>query len=150
MCRYFSARNIFSLGVDEMADTANYWLAEHREAGPDQGFTLYLGCKKTVVGALLRNTHDAEYRDRGTKKFQLLGSANEDGPWQKLLEENLEDSRNQSLPPVLQFMFDQPAEVSFIKFDVLEYWGEGGGLQYIEINSSTGKKKSMQHFNLEP
>ena len=31
---------------------------------------------------------------------------------------------------LLNFTFDQPAEVQFLKFDLVSFWGTGGGLQY--------------------
>ena len=112
----------------------SFWLAEDLRAGPGQGFTLYLGCNKTVEGVMLRNTHGAKWRDSGTNRFKILGSLNEDGPWQELLEESLEDSRHQDPPPVEQFVFSQPSVVSFIKFELLDYWDTGGGLQYFSVN----------------
>lgn len=140
-CTTFAVSNTFSLDVDKQASwtQANYWLAEERKAGSDQGFILYLGCNKTVVGVMLRNTHDAERRNSGTKRFQVLGSLSEDGPWKELLEESLEDSRQQDPPPVQQFLFANSAVVSFIKFIMLDYWGEGGGLQYFAVNATTGQ-----------
>ena len=90
-----------------------------------------LGCSTTVWGVSLRNTHNSYARDRSTKKFRVLGSATDNGPWEELLVADLEDSRLQNPPPVQQLMFANPAVMSFIKFELLEYWGnEGGGLQY--------------------
>ena len=53
----------------------------------------------------MKNTHNRQYRDRSTKKFRLLGSpTSAEGPWQTLLEANLEDSRQQRPPPIKQLM----------------------------------------------
>ena len=146
-CATFPASNIFSLGNDTYDNIgawtpgkANYWLAEQGKSGKDQGFTLYLGCNKTVVGIMLKNTRDAEDNDGGTKRFRILGSFYEDGPWHELLKESLEDSRQQEPPPVQQFMIANPVVVSFVKFELLEYWGYIGGLQYFAVNSSTGQR----------
>ena len=92
-----------------------------------------LECQKTVVGVNLRNTHNAAHRDRSTKKFRILGSANKNGPWQELLLANLEDSRLQDPPPFQQLMLTYSAVVSFVKFELLEYYGNGGGLQFFEV-----------------
>ena len=33
--------------------------------------------------------------------------------------------------PVLNFTFEQPVEIHYIKFDLISFWGvHGGGLQY--------------------
>ena len=115
---------------------ANAWLTEQDMTGPDQGFILFLGCSKTVVGIMLKNTPET-FRC-GTKKFRILGSVSEDGPWQELLEGSLKENREQP-SPVQQFMFAKPSVASFIKFELLEYWGTCGGLQYFAVNSSTGQ-----------
>ena len=42
---------------------------------------------------------------------------------------------------LLNFTFDQPAEVQFLKFDLFSCWGTGGGLQYFpphQWQQSTG------------
>ena len=138
VCQRFKAANIFTLETDVWngASDSNYWLAETGKAGEDQGFVIDLGCTKMVSGVNLRNTHNAQHRDRSTKRFRLLGSLNNNGPWQELLNENLEDSRQQNPPPVQQLMFCTPAMIQFIKFELLEFWapgngGNGGGLQYL-------------------
>ena len=109
---------------------ANYWLTENQKTGERQGFVLNLGCKKTVVGVNLVNTHNAGHRDRSTKKFRILGSDAKEGPWEELLVADLEDSRRQSPPPLQQLRLTKSADVSFIKFELLKYYGHGGGLQY--------------------
>ena len=135
-CRFFLASNLLSLDVDRRdtgGSTANvqtnYWLAE-QESVEDQGFVMSLGRSSTVWGVTLRNTHNSWYHDWSTKKFRVLGGATASGPWEELHVADLEDSRRQIPPPVQQIMFANPAVVSFIKFELLEYWGYGGGLQY--------------------
>ena len=142
-CDIFLASNILSLDVDKWDGMltngipdhpGNYWLAENNLSGPDQGFTMFLGCAKTIVGLTLRNTHNSLAQNCSTKKFRILGSATNNGPWQELLVANLEDSRQQNPPPVQQLMFANSAVVSFIKFELLEYHGShGGGLQYFAV-----------------
>ena len=133
----FLANNIFSLEDDGVQDgSANFWLTEDKRAGPDQGFLLDLGCPKTIVGIRLKNTKNREqFRNRGTKRFRLLGSANDstDGSWEVILEQNLEDSREQTPPPTLELMFQDSLVVRYIKFEMLEFWGNGGGLQYFAV-----------------
>ena len=134
-CSTFAAKHIQS-DEEEKRDGkkfANYWLSEDKKKGEGQGFVMNLGRSKTVRGVYLKNTHNAKYRDRSTKKFRILGSDTEDGPWQELLVADLEDSRQQKPPPLQHLMFENSAAVSFIKFELLEYYGTGGGLQYLAV-----------------
>jgi len=135
-CIIFLATNILSLDVDRWNDiggeksaAANYWLSEDRTV-EDQGFVMSLGNSSTVWGVSLRNTHNSGIRDRSTKKFKVLGGATASGPWEELHVADLVDSRRQNPPPEKQIRFANPAVVSFIKFELLEYYGNGGGLQY--------------------
>ena len=131
LCGVFPASNILSLNVDKWRHrSSNYWVAEDRKAG----FIMFLGCRKAVRGVSLRNTQNAEHQDRSTRKFRLLGSSTQNGPWHELLVANLEDSRQQKPPPVQKLMFAKSSVVSFIKVELLEYYGPiGGGLQYFAI-----------------
>ena len=65
-------------------------------------------------------------------------SLSETGPWQQVLEEALEDSRNQNDPlPLMTFEFNS-VTARYVKFKILEWWGTvGGGLQYFKIKKST-------------
>ena len=136
-CSQFPAINILSMDDDDNwksdVHTANYWLAEERKVGEEQGFIVDLGCSKTVSGVSLKNIHNAHQRDRSTKKFRLRGSATANGPWTELLVANLDDSRQQNPPPLQQLMFANSTVVSFIKFELLEIYGIGGGLQYLAV-----------------
>ena len=132
----FPASNMLTL--DGPATTR--WLAENNKAGPDQGFTLDLGCPKYAVAVRLENTQNGDYRDRGTKKFRLLGSnKTSDGSWQTLLEANLEDSRRVKKLLVKELPFDSPLVVRFVKFELIEFWGHGGGLQYFAVQTEDKK-----------
>ena len=142
-CGTFLATNLLSKEVDRWSgksgEPANYWLTENGKTGREQGFIMYLGCSKTVRGVSIRNTHNARHHDRSTKKFRILGSDTKYGPWQELLVANVADSRRQNPPPLQQLMFANSAVVSFIKFELLDYWGpkdqkyKGGGLQYFGV-----------------
>ena len=136
-CSQFPATNILSMDDDDNwksdVHTANYWLAENGKVGEEQGFIMNLGCSKTVSSVSLKNTHNGRHRDRSTKKFRILGSTTNNGPWQELLVANLEDSRQQDPPPLQQLMFANSAVVSFIKFELLEFYGVSGGLQYFAV-----------------
>ena len=133
----FPASNILTLDVDDewsghRTNPANYWLTESGKTGEEQGFILYLGCSKTVRGVSLKNTHNAGHGVRSTKKFRILGSATNSGPWQELLVADLDFEA--SSPLLQRLIFANSAVVSFIKFELLEYHGSsGGGLLYFAI-----------------
>ena len=123
-----SATNLLSLGSD--LEEQSYWLAKAGRV-KGQGFTMTIGeCKKGVPGVALKNTHNGKYRNWATKRFRISGALEDDGPWQPLLEQYLEDSRKQRPPPIQQFFFQEATELHFLKFELLDYWGQGGGLQY--------------------
>ena len=134
-CTLYPATNVLALeGTGQRYD---FWLSENFKKGTDQRFVVSLGCSKTVKGVTLRNTNNGGVGDRSTKHFRILGSNNENGPWEELLHEHLEDSRQQAPPPLQQFMFAKSASAEFIQFQLLDYWGVGGGLQHLCIMSPT-------------
>ena len=142
-CRVFWANNILTLDTDswsnDFADSATFWLAEPKKAGKEQGFIMDLGCVTAVEGVSFRNTHNRQFRDRSTRKFKLLGSSEQNGPWSELLLAHLVDSRNQDVPPVETRTFVSSTVVRYIKFELLAFWGNGGGLQYFKV--ITGRPK---------
>ena len=108
----------------------NYWLTPDREGGE---FVLDLGCEKYINLVELINTHNADYRDRSTKRFQVFVSKKENGPWEKVLEKTLEDSTSDNHPYSVQhFQFSRKLAL-YIKFKVLSYYGKGGGLSHFTV-----------------
>ena len=145
----FSVDNIVSLEDDRKdSSSSNFWLTQNNQAGPHQGFLMDLGCQKAIVGIRLKNTHNAHNHNRGTKRFRLLGSADDsaDGSWETILEENLEDSSDQTPPPTLELIFQDVAVVRFVKFEMLEFWGEGGGLQHFAVILGNDPSGVRFHF----
>ena len=110
----------------------NFWLAPNKKAGPRQGFTLDIGCLKKVSGIQLKNTRNRMYKNRGTKRFRLLASKSVSGPWKAILQKTLEDSRKKK-PCLLTIQLVHPQIFRFVKFELLEYWGKGGGLQHFSL-----------------
>ena len=110
----------------------NYWLAPHKQDSAE--FVLDLGCEKTVNLVELVNTHSGQYRDRGMKEFKVFLSNSSEGPWEEVVHQTLEDSRQQEDPlPVQTFSFSERT-VKFVKFNQISYYGKGGGLQYFAVN----------------
>ena len=56
------------------------------------------------------------------------------GPWEKILQETLEDSRSQADPlPAQEFLLESSKAGRYVKFKMLSWHGSGGGLQYFEM-----------------
>ena len=66
---------------------------------------------------------------------------NESGPWEKLVHHHLDDASNSNGPvPLLNFTFEKPVLIEYLKFDLISYWGDkGGGLQYFAPILATSK-----------
>ena len=52
---------------------------------------------------------------------------------------SLPDSRKQNPVPSLKFAFPK-ISVRFVRFEILDFWGNGGGLQFFEVLSGKLKK----------
>lgn len=131
----FSATKLLTNGRVELHQE-NYWLAPQQSAAE---FVLDLGCNKIVNMVELVNTHNGNHRDRSSKEFKVSISHYPAGPWSSVVYESLEDSRDQEDPlPVLTFPFSTDTEVTarFVKFNLISWYGEGGGLQYFGVKKS--------------
>ena len=92
-------------------------------------------CTRGISGFEIKNTVHSDWQTRG---FRVSGSLNESGPWQPLVEDELDGSSN-----LVNFTFDKPVGLQFLKFDLLSYSKRGGGLQYFEpISTIPGKESS--------
>ena len=128
----YPASNVLILGeTDGWANgKTNYWAAELRKT-TGQGFTLKLdNCARLIASFQIKNLGKGVYGVFATKNFKITGSMNEIGPWKTLVEDQLVDTRNKAAS-LLNFTFEEPTEVQFLKFDLVSYWGtDDGGLQY--------------------
>ena len=90
-------------------------------------------CERIIAGFLLKNKGNGDNRRWLSKEFRVSGSVSDSGPWQKLVETELADTRHKPAA-LLNFTFDQPVRTQFLKFDLISYWelgsNYGGGLQY--------------------
>ena len=117
----------------------NFWLAEPGET-TGQGFTVKVdSCPRMIVGVQIKNkgkqsnycnNHGHCPDDRATRGFKVSGAKNETGPFELLLEEELVDTTGNKAASLLDFTFDKAVEVQYLRFDLVSYWGAGGGLQY--------------------
>ena len=128
----FAVTKLLTNGPTEIQNE-NYWLAPQQSTAE---FVLDLGCNKIVNMVELVNTHNGEHRDRSSKEFQVSISHYSAGPWSTVMYEILEDSRDQADPlPVLTFPLSTHTEVTarFVKFNLISWYGYGGGLQYFHL-----------------
>ena len=135
----FQAKNVLVDSEEDIMDAQgnyNYWLAESRKKD-GQGFTIKEdNCPRTIAGCYIRNTGRGA-PGTSTKDFTVSGSLNKDGPWVILAEDHL--AYAESKPATLrELKFDEAVEVQFLKFDLVSYWGNGGGLQYFAAILTTG------------
>ena len=125
-------QNVLSLKNDSKIFSIkkkNYWLAENGREG--QGFTMKVSsCRKAIAGVLIKNTRHGHVRNRVTKSFRVTGQVQATGPWEVLVENGQLENELHKEPEVIPFYFSQPVAVKYLRFELLDYWGEGGGLQY--------------------
>ena len=126
---------------DERGDGLyNFWLAQFRKT-TGQGFTVKVdSCPRMIVGVQIKNKGKQSNNcnlsygqcpdDRATRGFKVSGAKNETGPFELLLEEELVDTTGNKAASLLDFTFDKAVEVQYLRFDLVSYWGAGGGLQY--------------------
>ena len=121
------ASSVLILGQRENWDKGayNYWLAE-REKTEGQGFTLKLdNCTRMITGCRIMNKGVGNNGGYATRGFKILGSKNENGPWEILLEHEL---------PYTEYLqtlyFEEPVELQFLKFELVSYWKSWGGIRY--------------------
>ena len=124
-------------------DKWNFWLAEQGKT-IGQGFTLKVdSCKRWIAGCKIKNKGKGQKPDWSSKGFRVSGSKNENGPWEILVEDELDDNRGKIPASLLDFTFKKPVEIQFLKFDLVSYWDQGGGLQYFAAIPVTSKKQKV-------
>ena len=105
----------------------NFW--KTKEDSREGMLILDLGCAQEVNTIQLVNTHNGQNRDRSTKEFRVSFSYDSDD-FEELIHTNLEDSREEEDPLPIQEFYFQPVPASRIKVEILDFYGNGGGLQY--------------------
>ena len=140
---HWPAESVLILGEEDglLTDNdvlRNFWLAEQGKT-TGQGIILRIDyCKRLIAGFQIKNLGIAENRGFLTDQFQIFGATNENGPWKMLADYHLADTRGKPAP-LLNFTFAEPVEIQFIKFELVSYWGIGGGLQYFAAIPATSK-----------
>lgn len=120
---YFDARfqvaNIFE--SNETQPEGSYWLGPSSSQG---SFILDFGCQKQRSILEVVNVHNGL---RATKKFRVFSSSSYMGPWTELVDEEM--AKSDSLQT---FSFTSTSD-QFYKFEILDWYGNGGGLQYFDV-----------------
>src|SRR4029079_6565674 len=107
------------------ASGLNFWLG--REGVPQEHFTVDLGSVKHIEEVLLRNTHNAEFADRGTMDFRILVGNSVDASNQivnpvQILSSRLGNKAGQSqiVPDVFTTANGlTPTEARYVRFEAL-------------------------------
>ena len=141
----YPASSVLILGEEDGtldSGKENYWLAENYKT-TGQGFALKLDiCKRSIAGIQLKNIGGHRRTYRATKEYNVSGSLRKDGPWKLLVQGQLNDTRDKHAP-LVNFTFEEPAEIQFLRFELVSYWGySGGGLQYFAAIPATTKFSS--------
>ena len=134
----FPALNVLNDG-DESEDTM--WLSPYDAVMDESYFVLDLGCEQLFKGIRVRNTRNREANSRGTQKFSVYIRKTENGPWTKVLTEELQDARNVKDVPLEEFLFESKVIARHIKFVSESHYGNGGGIQYLELVKCLPLKK---------
>ena len=140
------ASSVLVLGEEDawVNDKYNYWLADEKNT-THQGFIVKLDtCARMIAGFQIKNKGKGSHNIRATKEFRLLGSMNENGPWKILEEDELIDTTGGKPASLLNYTFDEPVEIQFLKFEMVSYWGQwGGGLQYLAAVLAKSKQQKF-------
>lgn len=107
----------------------NYWLLPSNKSGHIE---FDFGCTKKLNTIELVNTRSGSARNRGTKVFTVEVRSSVDEPWQTLMNKTkLRDLRNHWDPLPLEIHHFKSASTRFVRFNVIDFYGKGGGLQYL-------------------
>ena len=108
----------------------NFWLAEPGKTR-GEGFTIIVDrCARPVQGFQIKNKGKGTDTGFATKGFLVSGSFEKHGPWKTLIQDELIDTTGGRSADLLNFTMDKPVKIKFLKFELVSFWGEGGGLQY--------------------
>merc|ERR1712192_276376 len=97
----YPASSVLILGEEDAwmhgSGKHNYWLAEHKKT-TGQGFTIKLdSCSRLIAGCQIKNEGKGSSGLRGTRKFRVSGSLEENGPWETLVEDELVDTTRERI-----------------------------------------------------
>ena len=102
--------------------------------------------KSWFSGFQIKNIGKGRQTHRATREFKVSSSKNVNGPWQTLVQDKLSNTTGGNAASLLNFTFDHPVELQYLRFDLVSYWGFlGGGLQYFAPIPATSKQHLSVH-----
>ena len=115
----FQVANVFQR--NDTQPEGSYWLGPSSSQG---SFIIDFGCEKQRSILEVVNVHNGE---RATKKFKLFSSSSYMGPWAELVDQEMAQIDS------LQTFSFQATTDQFYKFEIQDWYGNGGGLQYLDV-----------------
>ena len=123
-----------NLGVDDaqvhnvLDNDETEWLAEEGRT-EEQGFVLRTrGCERKITGVRIQNAAPPH----ASKKVKISRSLGYKQPWNKLVEEELDENVG-----IATFHFDQFLFARLIKFELLNSYTGRGGLRLVSLTTGT-------------
>ena len=120
----------------------NVWFGEKEKSG--QYIIFDLGCPKKIRKITIQNHFNVQsgffQNIWGVKKFRVERSNGNldynNAAWEIILEETLEDDSSKQANcdvPRIGFVLPKFYKTRFLRFYVLQHFGDGAGLQYLKI-----------------
>lgn len=97
------------------------WVLPFKTPG---SFDLDLRSVQLLGGVRLRNTHNANYGDYGTRDFVISVTNETAGPWLPVVTASLADVLGLSVIPFQTFAID-PVAARFVRFEVHSWYRNG-------------------------
>ena len=125
------------INVDQirLVNTHNRWGKDRQQNNSSRSFSVSCFLNyKTLTVAFLASYNTSLWSLCQLILCRLYTSPTGSEPWTKILEKELEDSRQTLDPLPLQLIPVQKTIASqFLKFELVSWWGMGGGLQYFDV-----------------
>jgi hypothetical protein len=118
----FHASNILWSDNPTDANEDALWVLPFKTPG---SFDLDLRSVQLLSGVRLRNTHNADYGDYGTRDFSISMSNDTSGPWLPVVNASLADVLGVSVIPFQTFTID-PVAARFVRFEARSWYHNGG------------------------
>jgi len=130
---------------------ANYWIAPDGATGAKGEFVLRFDQSRLVDTITMVNSRNPCCNDRGTNEFKVYLADSEDGPWTEVLHGFLDDPRNTnateaSVQPQY-FYLENPTCGQYVRFQIISFYGLGGGLQYFSTCPLQCEEESQLFLN---
>ena len=130
----------------------NAWMAPSYETGEEASLVIDLGCIKEINGVFLKNFHNAERDNRGTREFSVYVKEKESQTWSRVdTEPTYLDRAYSYAVNMVQFVsFNKILTLRYVKLTVDSYYGSrGGGLSFFsESETMGGSSYTSKHYTL--